>query len=70
MPTVSTAPEAAAKAAANRKARASFLPKKGIFSKKSSSTQELASDSVPVADEDSPARAIREDAANQLQLGV
>jgi hypothetical protein len=66
----STAPEAAAKAAANRKARASFLPKKGIFSKKSSSTQELASDSVPVADEDSPARAIREDAANQLQLGV
>lgn len=66
----STAPEVAAKAAANRKARASFLPKKGIFSKKSSSPQELATDSVRVSGEDSPARAIREDAANQLQLGV
>ena len=66
----STAPEVAAKAAANRKARASFLPKKGIFSKKSSSPQELASDSVRVSGEDSPARAIREDAANQQQLGV
>jgi len=66
----STAPEVTAKAAANRKARASFLPKKGIFSKKSSSPQELASDSVSISGEDSPARAIREDAANQLQLGV
>ena len=65
-----TAPEAAVPAGANRKARASFLPKKGIFSKKSSSSQELGSDSVRVAGEDSPARAIREDAANQLQLGV
>eukprot|EP00964_Phaeocystis_antarctica_P069757 scaffold42428_cov49-Phaeocystis_antarctica.AAC.2 len=64
-----TAPEAAVPAGANRKARASFLPKKGIFSRKSSSSQELGSDSVRVAGDDSPARAIREDAANQLQLG-
>ena len=60
----------AAPAAANRKGRASFLPKKGLFNKKGSSTQELASDSVRVSGEDSPTRVIREDAANQLQFGV